>query len=149
MLSEQDRERAALETTDRAYVDDVLDQSVRVEVTEVTYIPCELTPASAGRVLAHMREVAAQSAFPQRIFEITRPGLRAAMAGGVLIEFISKSHIHRYGAHLDGKEAVAIYGPVGFEVRARSGALIAVVEYCAHPAFGSAPVLAEVTGRVR
>lgn len=149
MLSEQDRERAALETADQTYVDDVLDQSLRVEITEVTYIPCELTPVAASRVLAHMRLLAAQSPRPQRTFEVTRPGLRDAIAAGVQVEFVSKSHIHRYGAYLNGKEAVAIYGPVGFEVRNRFGALIAVVDYCAHPAFGSAPVLAEVSGRVR
>jgi len=148
MQSEREVERGHMEAVDATLVaelDDIVDQSMRVDPPEVTYIPCVLTASSETRVLAHMAMVNPLMA-DQRV---TRAGLRAAIAGGVLVEYISKSHIHRYGAHLNGTEAVAIYGPVAFEVRDERGALVAVIDYCAHPAFGDKPVHSEVTGRVR
>jgi len=150
MQSEMHRERADLEVHDATYeadvetVTDVLNQSLRVDVVETTYIPCVLTQPTKYRVLA---EMARNAGHPFEV--VTRAGLRAAVAAGVLVEVISKSHIHRYGSHLNGVEAVAIYGPVAFEVRTDSGSLLAVIDYAPHPAFGSAPVRAEVRGVVR
>lgn len=112
---------------------------------DVTYIPAVLTAASMTKVFNHMVEVGGPTT-PKRI---TKAGLRAALAGGVEVEFISKSMFHRYGAYFSGQEAVAQYGPVGVEVRNEGGSLIAVVMYSAHPAFGDKPVRAEVGAVVR
>jgi len=112
---------------------------------DTTYIPAVLTAGSMTKVINHMMEVGGPTT-PKRI---TKKGLRAAIEGGVSIEFISKSMFHRYGAYFSGAEAVAQYGPVGVEVRNESGSLIAVVMYSAHPAFGDKPVRAEVGAVVR
>jgi len=147
MQSEREVERGHMEAVDATLVaelDDIVDQSMRVEIDAVTYIPCVLTSPTRFRVLAEMAKNAGHP-----FDKVTRAGLRTAVGAGLLIEVISKSHIHRYGAHLNGAEAVALYGPVAFEVRDDRGALIAVIDYCAHPAFGDRPVRSEVTGRVR
>lgn len=103
-----------------------------------TYIPAVISGTSESRIKAHADTAT-----------VTKAALRKAVADALPIEFISKSHFHRYGSWFTGAEAVAVYGPVGVEVRSPSGALIAVIEYAAHPSFGEEPVRAEVTGRVQ
>jgi hypothetical protein len=145
MLNDAVNERSRLELIDECYTGEVeqigtiLNSSMRV-VQSITYIPVVLTIPCRQQVLRHMHEV--------RENRITKDGLREAMADGIELQFISRSHIYGYGAHLTGAEAVAARGPVGLEVRTTSGALIAVIEYAPHPAFGSAPVRAEVRGVV-
>jgi len=146
---QSERERAHLEVHDEVYtsdveqVDDILNQTMRTQAGEVTYIPVVLTETTRRKVIVYQQQTLSSYA------DVTRAGLRGAMTEGLVPEFISKSHIHRYGLHLTGTEAVATWGSVAFEVRNERGSLIAVVDYCAHPAFGDGPVHAEVTGRVR
>lgn len=94
-----------------------------------TYIPCVLTIPSMKRVIAH------QAAAGKSTDRVTKAGLKAAIADGVLVEYISKSQFHRYGSYFTGAEAVAAFGTVGLEVRHPQGSLIAVVRYSAHPSF--------------
>lgn len=102
---------------------------------DTTYIPAVLTAGSKHRVLAHMCEVT--GSHQERV---TKKGLKAAIAGGVTVEYISRSMFHRYGAYFTGPEAVQAYGSVGVEVRDERDSLIAVVRYSAHPSFGGTPV---------
>lgn len=108
------------------------------------YIPAVLSGTSVKAILAH-----ATLAEGKPVTTVTKKALKRAVAEGMRIEYISRSQFHRYGSWFTGQEAVAVYGPVGVEVRHAGGSLIAVVEYAPHPVFGSAPVHADVAGVVQ
>jgi hypothetical protein len=101
-------------------------------IETTTYIPAVLTVPSQTRIIRNSDDVEAK--------RVTKGLLRKAIADGVLIEYISKSHFHSFGSFFTGASAVANYGTVGIEVRNERGALLAVVEYGDHPSFGAGRV---------
>jgi hypothetical protein len=96
-----------------------------------TYIPAVLTVPSQNRIIRNSDDVEAK--------QVTKRLLKQALADDVLIEYISRSQFHRYGAHFTGAEAFKTYGAVGIEVRTERGTLLAVVYYSDHPTFGGKP----------